>query len=425
MTSAKRIPTDLPGLVNEALALQPTTVALRRRIHQAPEQGLQLPGTQAAVLAELADLPVQVHTGTGCSSVVGVLDGARPGPTVLLRGDMDALPLTEDTGLAFASANRGTMHACGHDTHVAMLASAARLLAGRRAELAGRVVLMFQPGEEGYHGARVMLDEGLLEVTGATPERALALHITSTLDTGLVTCRPGPIMASSDVLNVTVTGRGGHAAMPHNACDPIPAAAAMVGALQTMVTRRVGVFDPAVLTIAQITAGTTSNIIPETAHLVGTMRALSEETRTMLHTEIRRVCEHVAAAHGCTAEVNIDVGYPVTVNDDEVGPRVVELARAALGAELTEPMEHPLMGAEDFSYVLQRVPGAMAFLGACPPGVDPDDAAPNHSNRVVFDEDAMANGVAMYAAFALDVLRPAGAGGPAGTAEPAAEAAGS
>jgi amidohydrolase len=201
-----------------------------------------------------------------------------------------------------------------------------------------------------------------------------------------------------------VIGRGGHAAMPHDACDPVPAAAAIVGALQTMITRRTSALDPAVLTIAHIVAGTTTNIIPESARLEGTIRALSESTRKLVHEEVQRVCHNVAAGYGCTAEVNIEVGYPVTINDDEVGPHVVRLAGEVLGEQFGVTMEVPMMGAEDFSYVLQRIPGAMAFVGACPPGVDPEDSPPNHSNRVVFDEAAMAHGVAVYAAFALDAL---------------------
>src|SRR5215468_10466272 len=205
------------GVLGAAKAVQPRTVALRRRVHRQPELGLRLPKTQGEVLAELAELPVRLHTGTDCSSVVAVLEGDQSGPTVLLRGDMDALPLQEETGLEFASEVAGSMHACGHDTHVAMLASAARLLCGHRDDLAGRVLLMFQPGEEGFHGARYMIDEGLLDPAGpaGTPERAFALHISSSLRSGLVTSRPGPIMASSDILRVTVTGRGGHAAIPH------------------------------------------------------------------------------------------------------------------------------------------------------------------------------------------------------------------
>src|SRR5215470_7217798 len=398
--------TNDTGLLGAAKAVQPETVRLRRRLHRQPELGLRLPRTQAAVLAELAELPLRVHEGTECSSVVAVLEGGEDGPTVLLRGDMDALPLQEDTGLEFASEVAGSMHACGHDTHTAMLVGAARLLADRRDELAGRVLFMFQPGEEGYHGARVMIEEGLLDEDGPAgkPERALALHITSTLEAGVVTCRPGPVMASSDVLRLTVTGRGGHAAIPHDACDPVPAAAAIVGALQTMITRRTSVFDPAVLTIAHIMAGTTTNVIPETAQLEGTMRALSEQTRSVVHEEVERVCRNVAAGYGCTADVRIEHGYSVTVNDDAVGPRVVRLAAEVLGVEFALPMDSPLMGAEDFSYVLRRVPGAMAFVGACPPRLRPELSPPNHSNRVVFDEAAMAHGVAMYAAFALDAL---------------------
>lgn len=391
------------NLVCAARTLQPRTVALRRALHRRPEQGLQLPGTQSAVLAALADLPIRVHTGQSTTSVVGVLEGGRPGPTVLLRADMDALPLTECSGVPFSSERPGVMHACGHDMHVAMLASAARLLAEQRAELEGRVVLMFQPGEEGFHGARHMLDEGLLDIAGM-PERALALHITSTLDCGLVQSRPGAIMGSSDVLKVAVTGRGGHASAPQHAVDPVPAAAAMVGAIQTMITRTVNVFDPAVVTVTRITAGTSSNIIPESAELEGTIRALSEHTRSKVHEDIRRVCEHVAAAYGCSCEVRVEHGYPVTVNDEEVGTQVLDVARRVLGDRHAETMPDPMMGAEDFSYVLAKVPGAMAFVGACPPGCEPDAAPANHSNRVVFDESAMVHGVALYTGFALEVL---------------------
>jgi amidohydrolase len=392
------------GLLDAARAVQPRTVALRRQVHRHPEQGLDLPVTQAAVLDALADLPLKITKGERTSAVVAVLEGAKPGPTVLLRGDMDALPLQEDTGLDYASEVDGTMHACGHDTHIAMLASAARLLSDRRADLAGQVVFMFQPGEEGQHGARYMLEEGLLDAAGRRVEKALAIHITSTLRTGVITCRPGPIMASADTFHVTVTGRGGHGGMPHDAIDPVPPTAAMVGALQTMVARRISVHEPAVVTIAHLTAGTTTNIIPETALLEGTIRTLSATTRTLVHKELRQVCDHIAAAHGCTAETTIIPGYPVTVNDEQVGPHVLDLATKAIGPTWSEPMLDPLMGAEDFSYVLEQVPGAMAFLGACPPDVDLANAEANHSNRVLFDDTAMEHGVVLYTAFALDAL---------------------
>lgn len=385
--------------------LQPRTVALRRAVHRHPEIGLTLPATQSAVLRALDGLPLRVRTGTGLTSVVAVLDGGRPGPAVVLRGDMDALPLTEHTGLSFASEVDTAMHACGHDTHVAMLTSAARLLCDRRDALAGHVIFMFQPGEEGPGGARIMLDEGLLQAAGTPVASAFALHITSSNASGVVMCRPGPMMASSDAFAVRVTGKGGHGGMPHDAIDPVPAAAAMVGALQTMIARRVPVTEPAVLTVGRITAGTTTNIIPGHAVLEGTIRTLGESTRALVREELRRVCEHTGAAYGCQVDVTIDPGYPVTRNDDRIGPHVLDLAREVLGARHAEQMAAPLMGAEDFAFVLREVPGALAFLGAGPPGIDPADAAPNHSDHAVFDESAMEYGVVLYAAYALDALR--------------------
>jgi amidohydrolase len=396
------------ALLAESRALQSQTVALRRALHRRPELGLELPTTQAAVLAALDDLPLQITTGRDASSVVAVLEGSGSGPSVLVRADMDALPLHEDSGLAYASETDGVMHACGHDLHTAMLASSVRLLSGRRDRLAGRVVFMFQPGEENAHGARTMIAEGLLDAEGpaGTPCCAMALHVTSRLGSGTLQTRPDSIMASSDDLHVTVTGRGGHASAPHDALDPVPAAAAMVGALHTMITRRISAFDPAVLTVSHIAAGTTTNVIPETAMLEGTVRTLSEQTRARVLSEIETVCSGVAAAYGCTCAVEIEGGYPVTVNDPEVAERLADVGRSVLGSRFVEPMPDPIMGSEDFSYVLGRVPGALAFLGACPPAIDPDDAPPNHSNRVVFDEDAMVAGVALYSGFVLDALRP-------------------
>ena len=333
-----------------------------------------------------------------------MLEGARPGPTVLLRGDMDALPMPEDTGLDFASEVPGVMHACGHDTHVAMLVSAAKLLCARQSELAGRVVFMWQPGEEGYGGAPIMLAEGVLDAAGPAAESAFALHITTQQASGVVAVRPGPAMASSDTVRIVVTGRGGHASNPSVGLDPIPVAAAIVQAIQVMVTREVSVFDPAVVTIARITAGTTDNVIPETAEMLGTMRALSEETRAAVKEKLRRLAPAIAAGYGATAEVQIEEGYPVTVNADRAADLVHSTSLALLGPDRAVLAKAPIMGAEDWSYVLQRVPGAMSWLGACPPGRDPATAPSNHSNRVVFDEDAMAVGVATHVAVALAAL---------------------
>jgi amidohydrolase len=404
--SATLLAAVLSGLAAEARRVQPRTVALRRALHRRPEIGLDLPVTRDAILTELADLPLRLHLGREVSSVVGILEGGRPGPTVLLRADMDALPLQEDTAVEFRSETDGAMHACGHDTHVAMLASAARVLANHREDLGGRVLFMFQPGEEGFHGARHMISDGLLDRHGPAglPKAAYALHISATLPSGEVHTRPGPIMAAADVLRVTVVGRGGHASAPHDAVDPVPAAAAMVGALQTMMTRKVDTHQPAVLTIARITAGTTNNIIPETAELEGTLRTMSEPVRLGLREEIRRVCRHTALAHDCTARVDIEPGYPVTVNDPAATTTLGDVATRLIGARKVATMPTPIMGAEDFAYVLERVPGALAFLGACSPGADPLGAAPNHSNRVTFDEAAMVPGVALYAGLALHHL---------------------
>lgn len=388
----------LSGLLAAAELAQPDTVELRRAIHRDPELGLDLPRTQQRILAALDGLPLTVTTGRDLTSVVAVLDSGS-GPGVLLRADMDALPLTEDTDLPFASTNPGVMHACGHDTHVAMLVTAARLLSERRGRLPGPVVFMFQPGEEGWHGARHMIDEGVLDV--APVERALALHITSRLETGTLQTRGGPLMAAQDELHIVVRGRGGHAASPHQATDPIPVAAAMVGGLQTMITRRMTAHDPTVLTIGRIAAGTTCNIIPEVALLDGTMRTMSADGRARLHREVRRVCEHIAAAHDCVAEVEIINGYPVTHNDPGNTDRVLRVVKELIGADRIELMSAPMMGAEDFAYVGERIPATMAFLGGCPAGSSPEDTPPNHSNRVVFDESAMAVGAATFAAFAL------------------------
>ncbi|HET7703315.1 MAG TPA: M20 family metallopeptidase [Candidatus Limnocylindrales bacterium] len=393
-------------LLAAARALQDDVVAIRRRIHRRPEVGLDLPQTQAVILEELEKLGLEGAVGSALSSVVAVIEGGRPGPTVLLRADMDALPLHEDTGLDFASEVGGAMHACGHDTHVAMLLGAARLLQERRADLPGRVILMFQPGEEGLGGAKLMIEEGLLDAAaadrrGERASGALAVHIEARYRSGEIHLRPGPEMAATDTIRITVRGRGGHASAPHTALDPIVVAAEIVIALQAMVTRTVDVFDPAVVTIAQITAGTTNNIIPESVFLVGTIRTVSESTRELVRAGVKRVAEGIAAAHGATAEVDLQPGYPVTINDPAFTAFVTRAARDLVGPEKVIEMRAPIMGGEDFSYVLQQVPGAMAFVGAQLSEADPMTAPQNHSNLVVFDEAAMAVGVALYAEVAI------------------------
>jgi len=397
-------------VIEETDGLLDAAIELRRTLHRWPEIGNDLPVTRETVLGALDGLPVDITLHDTTSGIAALLTGSKPGPTILLRGDMDALPMPEHTGLDFASGVDGCMHACGHDTHTAMLATAARLLSGRRDELAGRVLFMFQPGEEGHHGARFMLDEGLLNLppladgTPSPVSEAYALHITSMLPTGLVATRTGPLLAASDVLRITVTGAGGHASAPHQTRDPVPVACEIVGALQTMITRRIDVFDPAVVTVAKIWAGTTNNVIPDTAHIEGTIRTFSDTTRRQVHDGIRRVAEGIAAAHDMTAEAEAIDGFPVTVNDGDAAGFALDLAGAMFGPDRTLRMPNPIMGAEDFSYVLNRLPGAMLFLGATPADRDPRAAPPNHSSHVYFDESAMATGIATYAALALEKL---------------------
>lgn len=383
-------------------ALLPDAVALRRAIHEDPELGLHLPRTTEKVLKALEGLPLEIRQGPSTTGVLAVLRGSANGRTVLLRGDMDALPLEEDTGLEFSSRTKGAMHACGHDTHVAMLAGAAKALCERRERLAGTVMFMFQPGEEGWHGARYMLDDGLID---PLPDAAFALHISPNMPTGVFASREGPLLASSDKLRIVVKGAGGHASMPHDALDPIPVACEIVTALQTFITRRISVFDPAVITIASIEAGTTDNIIPETAKLRGTLRTLSEHSRGKAHEGIRKIATNIAAAHGATAEVEIEHGFPVTFCDGRAVDLAERTAKTLYGDGAWITMPNPMMGAEDFSYVLNKVPGLMAFIGGAPvEAADFRSCCALHSNRMVIEEAVMARGIAMHCAFAEAVL---------------------
>lgn len=389
---------NMNDLLEAAGTVAGDVVALRRDLHAEPELGLDNPRTQALVLDALDGLPLEVRTGTGLTSVVADLVGATDGPTVLLRADTDALPMTEDTDLEFRSTIDGRAHACGHDAHTAMLVGAARVLAARRNELQGRVRFMFQPGEEGFAGARLMIDEGVLD----NVDRAFALHVSPNQRVGTASCRPGPLLAGDTSITVTVRGHGGHASTPHLATDPIPATAAIITALQTTVTREVDVFDPAVLTIAHVVAGTTSNVIPETALFEGTIRCISERTRTRIREAVARTIRGVAEAHGCTVDIEMVDGYPVTLNDVGEAARFAEVCRATLGEDGHRLMPAPAMGGEDFSYVLQKVPGVMAFLGVCPATEPNPRSAPSlHSNRMELNEDGLVHGIALHAAMAL------------------------
>ncbi|GII24472.1 M20 metallopeptidase family protein [Planosporangium mesophilum] len=395
------------ALHRTAEAMRADLVSLRRALHREPEIGLYLPGTQARLLAALDGLPLEITTGRSLSSVTAVLRGAAPGPSVLLRADMDALPVTELAGVPYASAIEGAMHACGHDLHMAMLVGAARLLSGVRDRIAGDVIFMFQPAEEGPGGAEIMIKEGVLEASGNRPIAAYGLHVSAARQPyGYFTTRPGPLMASVDTLRVVVTGAGGHGSQPQYAKDPIPATCEMVLALQTYVTRTHDIFDPVVVTVGSLHAGTADNVIPAQARFEATIRSFSPYARERVCRGVTEVVTGIAQAHGLGIDVRIEDGYPVTVNDDREARFVADTIGELFGPERFGWMAHPEPGAEDFSFVLERVPGTFAFLSACPPESDPATAAPNHSPHAVFDDGVLPDGARLLAELTFRRLAP-------------------
>jgi len=389
------------SLRSDAAALQDDLAALRRALHRTPEVGLFLPRTQEQVLAALDGLGLEISVGKKLSSVTAVLRGALPGGSVLLRGDMDALPVTEQSGEEFSSEVDGVMHACGHDLHTAGLVGAARLLAARRAELPGDVVFMFQPGEEGWDGAGHMIEEGVLTASGRPVDAAYGLHVSAaTYPRGEFRARPGTLMAASGGLAVRVLGAGGHGSAPHDSRDPIPAACEMVTALQTMVTRRFDVFDPVVVTVGSFHAGTRRNIIPDDAVFEATLRSFSPETAGRVGEEAVRICQGIASAHGLDVDARYEPEYPATVNDAAAYDFVADTVREVFGEERFAELPDPITGSEDFSRVLERVPGAYLFLGASP-DPDPAKAPDNHSPRARFDDSVLGDGAALLAELAV------------------------
>jgi len=387
-------------LLTQARGLADEIVALRRAIHAEPELGLMTPKTRDKVRAALAGLPLEWREGPSTTGMVATLRGeaGEHGPDrrrVLLRGDMDALPMPEETGLGFASTVPGAMHACGHDAHTAMLVGAARLLCARRESLAGDVQFMFQPGEEGHHGARFMLDDGLID---PLPHAAFALHVMPNAPHGLIAGREGALLAAADQFSIAIEGRGGHASMPHDALDPVPVAAEIVMALQALVTRRFSAHDPVVVTVARIEAGTAHNVIPDRAVLTGTMRTLSPQHRAELHAAVNRLAEGIAGAHGLRAEVTIREGFPVTLCDGRAVDFGEAVAQELCGPTAFHRLPDPIMGAEDFAYVLEKVPGAMFFLGVAHEGDDWRSCCGIHSTRMMVDESVLPQGAAFLAA---------------------------
>jgi amidohydrolase len=397
-------------LLTESQTLSGDLTALRRKLHAVPEVGLTLPVTQRALLDELArlgDLDLEISTGKAVSSVTAVLRGGRnggDGPVVLLRADMDGLPVVELTGEPFApavdSAHHTAMHACGHDLHLAGLVGAARLLGAHRDELPGDVVFMFQPGEEGFDGARYMIDEGVLDAAGRRADAAYGLHVFSGyFGKGMIAARPGTLMAASAGLQVRVIGAGGHGSSPHMSKDPVPAAAEMVTALQTMVTRAFNVFDPVVVTVGSFHAGTKRNIIPDEAVFEATVRSFSAEAGEKAAELTVRLCEQIGAAHGLRVEATFEGEYPVTVNNADEYEFAAGVARDLFGEDRFTEMPDPLTGSEDFSRVLNEVPGAYLFVGASKG--DPQESASNHSPLAAFDDAVLPDCASLLAELAV------------------------
>jgi amidohydrolase len=382
----------------EAARVHPRVVEVRRTIHREPELGLATPKTQALILRELSRIGIDgVVTGTGCTSVWVDIEGTAvpiAGPRrVALRADMDALPLTEHAEVDWVSCDAGRMHACGHDGHVAMLLGAADILHTYRAAFAGTVRLLFQPGEEGYGGAKIMIREGAIDGVDV----AFALHLEPGRKPGLVALRRGTMLAAFDNFLVTFKGRGGHASTPFVAQDPIPAIGPFVDGLSHVAARETDPDDRVVLSVTRVTAGTTDNVIPPTAECLGTIRSLTPAGRARAREKLRRVAQGVATSRGLDVDVELREGYPPTMNAPEIVDHVM---RAAGRIELSvEDMHSPFMGAEDFSYVLERVPGAMAFLGC-----KVADGGPLHSDLMKIDESVLETGTAMHVAVALELL---------------------
>jgi hippurate hydrolase len=391
----------------DAKELQDDIVRLRHELHQEPEIGLQLPRTQEKVLQALDGLPFEITLGKSTTSVTAVLRGTAPHdsdtrPAVLLRADMDGLPVQERTGASFSSKIDGAMHACGHDLHTAMLAGAATLLAERKDQLAGDIVLMFQPGEEGWDGASHMIREGVLDAAGRRADAAYGLHVFSALEPhGQFTTKPGVMLSASDALTVTVLGAGGHGSAPHAAKDPVTAAAEMVTALQVMITRQFNIFDPVVLTVGVLHAGTKRNVIPESARIEATIRTFSESSRERMMSAIPTLLKGIAAAHGLEVDVDYRGEYPLTVNNEDETHTAEKTIAELFGTSRLTRWATPLGGSEDFSRVLAEVPGTFVGLSAVTPGADPTAAPFNHSPHAAFDDGVLSDGAALYAELAV------------------------
>ncbi|MFC1473905.1 M20 metallopeptidase family protein [Rhodococcus qingshengii] len=385
-------------------ATEPATLAcLRRELHRIPEIGLQLPKTQARLVRELEQLGLEFTTGSAISSIVAIVRGAGRGPAVLLRADMDALPLLEPEGVDYRSEHEGAMHACGHDIHMAGLIGAARILTAQRHTFNGDVVLMFQPGEERRGGARIMIEDGVLDAAHQRVGAAFAVHV-GPGRLGQFMTRPGTLLAGSNELRVTIHGKGGHGSTPHTARNPVPVLIAVATAIERFTSERVNPFDPVIATTTLLRAGELVNVIPEEAQLAATVRTLSEENVGLIRDELVPLISNIAEAHGTRASVDFIVDYPVMVNDPSLTSRAGEIIRTHYGADRFELLAEPRMGSEDFAYVAQSVPSSMIFIGCSPEDIDLHSAASLHSPQVLLDDSVLDDHATLLANLAMDWL---------------------
>ena len=391
-------------LLTEASQYAKTLTEIRRDLHQIPEFALELPKTQARILQSIEGLG-EITQGKSLSSIVLRIKGANPGPTVLLRADMDALKVVEETQLPYASTN-GYMHACGHDLHMAAGIGAAHLLATHKDKLSGEVLIWFQPGEEGHHGADVMIEEGMLELTGSRPIAAYGLHVFTSMPRGLIACKSGPLMASAGDLNVTFHGSGGHGSMPWLSKDPITPMVESITALQNLLNKQFDQFDPVIMNVGWIRAGddATTNVIADSASFGATVRTFSEENTKKLHDLAPKLIHSIAEGFSTTAEVSFGRATKVLMNDPKAVERVEQVAKQLVGEAGYMPMQKPIAGGEDFASIVAEVPGAFVFVGACPPEIDFQSAPTNHSAKAQFDDSVLPLCSALLAALAFSHL---------------------
>lgn len=391
-------------LLHEAAIYAETLTEIRRDLHQIPEFGLDLPKTQARILESIHGLG-DIHLGKDLNSIGLVIKGGKPGPTILLRADMDALSVKEETGLDFASTN-GFMHACGHDLHMAAAVGAAHLIATHKAELSGTVVIWFQPGEEGHHGADVMIEEGFLELSGERPIAAYGLHVFTAMPIGAIACKPGPLMASAGDLHVTFHGSGGHGSMPWLSKDPVTPMIEAISALQNMLNKRFDQFDPVILNVGWIRAGddATTNVIADSASFGATVRTFSQKSTALLHELAPKLIHSIAEGFGLTATVEFGRATKVLMNDPAAVARVEKVSKALVGEQGYIRLQAPMAGGEDFASIVHEVPGAFVFVGACPPDINHETASTNHSAKAMFDDSVLPLCASILAGLAFDHL---------------------